>query len=72
MSKKGDCWDVNACAESFFHPLKVEAIHNEPLTSRKEMRQTFFEYIEVDYNKARRHSVIGYLSPENFELKNIA
>lgn len=71
MSKKGDCWD-NACAESFFHSLKVEAIHDEPLTSRKEMRQTVFEYIEVDYNKTRRHSAIGYLSPENFELKNIA
>lgn len=71
MSRKGNCWD-NACAESFFHSLKVEAIQDEPLMTRKEMRQAVFEYIEVDYNKTRRHSAIGYLSPENFELNNVA
>jgi transposase InsO family protein len=71
MSRKGNCWD-NACAESFFHSLKVEAIHGEPIMDRKTMRQAVFEYIEVDYNKTRRHSANGYLSPEAFELKSIA
>jgi len=71
MSRKGNCWD-NACAESFFHSLKVEAIQYEPLMDRDSMRQCVFEYIEVDYNKTRRHSALGYLSPENFELRNSA
>jgi len=71
MSRKGNCWD-NACAESFFHSLKVEALQDEPIMDRETMRQHVFEYIEVDYNKTRRHSALGYLSPENFELKNSA
>ena len=71
MSRKGNCWD-NACAESFFHSLKVEAIQDEPIMDRETMRQHVFEYIEVDYNKTRRHSALGYLSPENYELKNSA
>ncbi|RUO24717.1 IS3 family transposase [Aliidiomarina sanyensis] len=71
MSRKGNCWD-NACAESFFHSLKVEALQDEPIMDRENMRRAVFEYIEVDYNKTRRHSAIGYLSPENFELKNSA
>jgi|TARA_B110000879_G_scaffold202958_1_gene279976 transposase InsO family protein len=49
MSRKGNCWD-NACVESFFHSLKVEAVHDEPLRNREQMRQAIFEYIEVDYN----------------------
>jgi len=71
MSRKGNCWD-NACVESFFHTLKVEALQEEPLMTREQMRQAIFEYIEVDYNRTRRHSALGYLSPENFELKNSA
>lgn len=66
MSAKGNCYD-NACAESFFHTLKVEAVHGEPIASRAEMRQTIFEYIEVDYNRNRRHSTNGNISPEAFE-----
>lgn len=66
MSRKGNCWD-NACVESFFHSLKVEAIHGEPIMNRDMMRQQVFEYIEVDYNRKRRHSALGYLSPEEFE-----
>ncbi|EHR39371.1 IS3 family transposase, partial [Alishewanella jeotgali] len=62
----------NACAESFFHSLKVEALQDEPIMGRETMRQHVFEYIEVDYNKTRRHSALGYLSPESFELKNSA
>lgn len=71
MSRKGNCWD-NACAESFFHSLKVEAIHDEPVMTREQMRQTVFEYIEVDYNRQRRHSALGYVSPEHFERKSVA
>ena len=66
MSAKGNCYD-NACSESFFHSLKVEAIHGERFTSRAQMRETVFEYIEVDYNRLRLHSTLGYQSPETFE-----
>lgn len=71
MSAKGNCYD-NACAESFFHTLKVEAIHGERFSTRMEMRQTVFEYIEVDYNRTRRHSANGYISPEVFEAQQVA
>lgn len=71
MSAKGNCYD-NACAESFFHSLKVEAIHGERFSTREEMRQTVFEYIEVDYNRARRHSANGFISPEAFEALKVA
>ncbi len=71
MSRKGDCWD-NACVESFFHSLKVEAVMYEPMMNREQMRQSVFEYIEVDYNRIRRHSTLGYLSPEKFELAEVA
>jgi len=66
MSAKGNCYD-NACAESFFHSLKVEAIHGERILIRDAMRQIVFEYIEVDYNRTRRHSACGNLSPMAFE-----
>jgi putative transposase len=71
MSRKGNCWD-NACVESFFHSLKVESIQDEALMDKKVMRENVFEYIEIDYNRKRRHSSLGYLSPLNFELKNVA
>lgn len=71
MSRKGNCWD-NACVESFFHSMKVEAVQYEPLMDRETMRQNIFEYIEVDYNKKRRHSSLGYLSPERYEELNVA
>jgi transposase InsO family protein len=71
MSAKGNCYD-NACAESFFHSLKVEAIHGERFSTREIMRQTVFEYIEVDYNRTRRHSANGFISPEAFEVSSVA
>lgn len=71
MSAKGNCYD-NACAESFFHSLKVEVIHGEELVSREAMRKVIFEYIEVDYNRNRRHSANGYISPEAFEDHQVA
>ncbi len=71
MSGTGNCYD-NACAESFFHTLKVEAIHSERFPTRQLMRETVFEYIEVDYNRTRRHSANGYLSPEAFDAQQAA
>jgi transposase InsO family protein len=71
MSGKGNCYD-NACAENFFHTLKVEAIHRERFRTRDAMRLAVFEYIEVDYNRTRRHSANGYVSPEAFEAIRIA
>ena len=70
VSGTGNCYD-NACAESFFHTIKVELIHGERFESREEMRQAVFEYIEVDYNRSRRHSAIGQISPEAFEAKQV-
>lgn len=71
MSAKGNCYD-NACAESFFHTMKVEVIHGERFATREEMCRTVFEYIEVDYNRSRRHSANGYISPEAFEAQRVA
>lgn len=71
MSRKGDCWD-NACAESFFHSLKVELLIGEPLQNREKTREAIFEYIEVDYNRHRRHSANGFISPDRFEAKFVS
>jgi putative transposase len=71
MSRKGDCWD-NAVAESFFHTLKVELIHGKTYNTRQEAKMAIFEYIEVFYNRQRRHSYLGYLSPDEYEKKNVA
>jgi len=71
MSDKGNCYD-NACAESFFHSLKVEAIHGEKIKTRKQMRTAVFEYIEIDYNRNRHHSSIGNKSPINYEMAQAA
>lgn len=67
MSRRGNCWD-NAPMESFFATLKKELIHWENYESRAAARQSIFEYIEVFYNRVRRHSALNYLSPVNFEL----
>ena len=71
MSGKGNCYD-NAVAESFFHTLKVEMVHGESFATREAMRRAVFKYIEVDYNRTRRHSANGYISPLAFENKMIA
>ena len=71
MSGKGNCYD-NAVAESFFHTLKVELVHGESFATRKDMRRAVFEYIEVDYNRTRRHSANGYISPLAYEMKKVA
>ena len=69
MSKKGDCWD-NAVVESFFSTLKREMVSHEHFETRKEARLAVFEWIEVWYNRKRRHSALGYLSPEAFEKRH--
>ena len=62
MSRKGNCWD-NACAESFFKTLKWELDILDGKHSRKEVKRGVFEYIEIYYNRRRRHSALGYAIP---------
>ncbi|OED45082.1 hypothetical protein ACH42_05785 [Endozoicomonas sp. (ex Bugula neritina AB1)] len=66
MSHKGNCWD-NAVAESFFHTLKTELTHHEDFKTREEAQQAIFEYIEVFYNRQRKHSTNDYLAPFMYE-----
>lgn len=69
MSRKGECHD-NAVAESFFGTLKTELVDHEDYKTRVEAKQSLFEYIEVFYNRQRRHSYLGYLSPVEYERAN--
>jgi putative transposase len=66
MGSRGDCYD-NAVAESFFATLKKELVHGRSWPSKAELRTEVFEYIEVFYNRRRRHSTLGFLSPAQFE-----
>jgi putative transposase len=66
MSRVAQCWD-NAPVESFFASLKKELVHHERYTTREEARRSIVEYVEAFYNRARRHSSLGFLSPEEFE-----
>lgn len=66
MSRKANCWD-NAPAESFFATLKKELVHHETYATREAARVSLFDYIEVFYNRERRHSALGYVSPTAFE-----
>ena len=66
MSRKGNCWD-NAPMESFFHSLKTECVGFEDYKSHSEARASIFSYIELFYNRKRRHSAIGYQSPMAYE-----
>jgi len=69
MSRKGECHD-NAVAESFFSSLKTELVDSEDYRTRQQARQSIFEYIEVFYNRKRRHSYLGYISPVEYEREN--
>lgn len=71
MSRKGECHD-NAVAESFFHSLKTELICGEVYKSRSVARQAIFKYIEIFYNRKRRHSTLCYQAPLTFEMMNAA
>ena len=66
MSRKGECYD-NAVAESFFGTLKTELTDDEDYRTRQQAKQSLFEYIEVFYNRQRRHSYLGYMSPVDYE-----
>jgi len=68
MSRRGNCWD-NACVESFFGTLTRELIYQRQYRTRDETTQDIFEYIEVFYNRLRRHSTLDYDSPAEFEAR---
>ena len=68
MSRKGNCWD-NACIESFFGTLKRELVYPRHYATREEATRDIFEYIEVFYNRQRRHSTLGYDSPAEYEAR---
>lgn len=71
MSRRADCWD-NAVAESFFATLKKELVHRDRYATRREAQAMIFEYIEVFYNRRRKHSTLGYTSPVDYRKNNAA
>jgi putative transposase len=70
MGSVGDCYD-NAVAESFFATLKKELVHRRSWPTRRELTSELFEYIEAFYNRTRRHSTLGYLSPADYENRTL-
>ncbi len=68
MSRRGNCWD-NACVESFFGTLKRELVYHRHYATREDAKRDIFEYIEVFYNRKRRHSTLGYNSPAEYEAR---
>jgi transposase InsO family protein len=68
MSRKGECLD-NAVAESFFGTLKTELVDHEDYRTKEEAKKSLFEYIEIFYNRRRRHSYLGYISPAEYEAR---
>lgn len=66
MSAKGNCYD-NAITESFFSTLKTEHIHSLNFRTRQQAHSSLFEYIEMFYNRKRRHSAIGFMAPLAYE-----
>ena len=70
MSLKGNCWD-NACVESFFGTLKRELVYYRRYATREAATRDIFEYIEVFYNRQRRHSTLGYDSPAEYEARTV-
>lgn len=71
MSGRGVCWD-NAVAESFFHSLKTECLYQQRLATREQAKGVIFDYIEVFYNRQRRHSTLGYQAPLVYEHAQLA
>ncbi len=68
MSRRDDCCDT-APGESFFGTLKPELVDQQGFATRAHARSAIFEYIEVFYNRQRRHSALGYRSPAEFEAQ---
>ena len=68
MSRKANCWD-NSVAESFFATLKTELIYTRRFATRADAREAIFDFIETFYNRRRRHSTLGYVSPVDFEMQ---
>jgi transposase InsO family protein len=66
MSRTGNCYD-NAVIESFWATLKIEEVYRHDYATRQHARQHLFDFIEIFYNRQRRHSALGFLSPEAFE-----
>ena len=66
MSRKGNCWD-NAVMESFYHSMKTEWVVFEDYRTRSEARSSLFNYIELFYNRKRRHSTLNYMNPQTYE-----
>ena len=66
MSRKGNCWD-NAIAESFFKTLKTEMVYHRKFETRAQAKLEIFDYIEVWYNRKRRHSALDYMTPVQVE-----
>ena len=71
MSRKGNCYD-NAFVESFFRTLKVELIYTRKFKTKEEAKAAIFEFIEVWYNRQRMHSSLDYMTPEQYELKQLS
>ncbi|MCH9648383.1 MAG: integrase core domain-containing protein [Deltaproteobacteria bacterium] len=71
MIRRGNCWD-NAVAESFFATLKKELIHLSGWLTLAAARKANSEYIEFFYDRPRSHSPLGYLSPVEYERRNLA
>lgn len=69
MSRKADCWD-NAVVESFFSTLKQELVFDCDFMTHAEARSAIFEYVEGFYNRRRRHSTLGYVSPAEYESQS--
>jgi len=69
MSRPGNCYD-NAYMESFFGTLKTELVHGQRYQRRQDARLSIFEYVMMFYNRRRRHSALGYKSPEQYEIQN--
>jgi putative transposase len=70
MSRSGNCYD-NAAMESLFGTIKAELIHHQTYRTRQEAKTAIFAYIETFYNRHRRHSTLGYLSPDQYEQNHV-
>ena len=66
ISRKGNCLD-NAVAESFFKTMKTELVYHESFLTIEEAKMAVFVYMEIFYNRERRHSTLGYLTPCQYE-----